>query len=103
MNEQGYMGATAPSATFQSTGTMLPSGSTYSSTPMIRQDGTAALYTTTEPAKANGPRRSGPGVPTTPGQGSQENQFPIGDALLPLLIFSCAYLIWRAVRRRALS
>ena len=96
MNEQGYMGATAPSATFQSTGTMLPSGSAYSSSPMLGQDGTATMSITVEPAKANGPRRVGPPTPTGPAT-------PIGDAVFPLMLLAGAYLILRAVRRHALK
>ena len=85
MNEQVYMGANAPSATFQSTGTMVPSGSAYSSSPMLGQDGTATMSITVEPAKANGPRRVGP--PTPEGDAT-----PIGDAVLPLMIMAMIFI-----------
>ena len=92
MNEQVYMGANAPSATFQSTGTMLPSGSAYSSTPMLGQDGTATMSITVEPAKANGPRRIGPTTPEGP-------PTPIGDAVLPLMLLAGAFAFGKWIAR----
>ena len=81
--------AEAPEAAFQSTSTLAGSGSAYSATPMLGEDGTA-----TYEGASNGPRRAkmgGTGTPSTPGQGSQENQFPLGDAVLPLLALAILY------------
>ncbi len=92
-----FNGAVAPQASFQSTSTMRGTGSAYSSNPMLNDDGTASYN-----GASYGPHRAkmdGPGVPTTPGQGSEENQFPIGDALLPLMLCALAYLIFRARKR----
>ena len=94
-----YHGAVAPQASFQSTSTMVGTGSAYSSNPMLNDDGTASYN-----GASYGPHRAkmdGPGVPTTPGQGSKENQFPIGDAVLPLMLCALAYLIVCATRKRA--
>jgi hypothetical protein len=51
-----------------------------------------------------GPRRSGSGSgynPGTPDDGEENEgeQQPLGDALLPLMIFACAYLTIRATRK----
>ena len=85
--------ATAPSATFKSTSTLAGSGSAFSATPMLGEDGTAAYEGANySPAKApSGPHRdiSNPTKPT-----------PIGDAVLPLMLMVGAFAIWRAARRR---
>ena len=94
--QRATMLADAPTAVFQSTSTLAGSGSAYSATPMLEEDGTATYE------GAGGPRRapSTPGTPYTPGQGSQENQFPIGDALIPLLLMVMAYATYLLLRRR---
>ena len=94
--EQPIVGATAPSASFQSTSAMQGTGSAYSSNPTIGANGTAtydgASYA---PAKANGrPRQSG-----TPGAG--QSQQPIGDAALPLILLALAYAIYKVYRKKA--
>ena len=78
---------------FKSTGTMVPSGSAYSSNPMLGQDGTATMSITVEPAKANGPRRIGPPTP-------EEGPTPIGDAVLPLMIMAMIFSGIMALRRK---
>jgi len=49
------------------------------------------------PAKVSGPRR-------LPGDladaGNQSEEYPIGDAVLPMMLLACAYLIVRAMQRR---
>ncbi len=90
--------AETPTAVFQSTSTLAGSGSAYSATPMLAEDGTA-----TYEGASNGPRRAkmgGSGTPSTPGQGSEENQFPLGDALIPLLLFALTYGAWGLIRRK---
>ena len=88
--------AETPTAVFQSTSTLAGSGSAYSATPMLAEDGTA-MY-----EGAGAPRRTPatPGTPFTPGQGSEENQFPLGDALIPLLLMVMAYATYLLLRRR---
>lgn len=101
---QDYNQAIQPNATFHSTSTMTGSGSAYSSKPMLNADGTAH-YNGASYSPVSGPRRvgagtPGSGTPTTPGQGQPQNQFPIGDGLLPLLLCSLAYMGVTAIRRR---
>ena len=87
-----------PNAVFQSTSALQGSGSQYSATPMLGADGTATLDgAVSTPAQApSGPRRT-----ISNPDDSEEN--PIGDAVLPLLLLACAFLFWRARRRRGLS
>ena len=89
----------APAMSFQSTSTMMGSGSAYSSNPMLSADGTATYETA-----SNGPRRAKKdegddeiGI-ITPGQGG--TQAPIGDALIPLLLMAMAYVMFILLRRR---
>lgn len=82
----------SPITAFRSTSTMVGSGSSYSSSPMLNEDGTASLNGGTSGsyrAKKNTP--SSPGSPSTPGQGQQENQFPVGDAVLPLMLMAMLF------------
>ncbi len=105
--------ATVQQETFQSTSTMAPSGSAYSSNPTLDIDGTASTPTST-PSK--GPRRSKMdddpdfGEHTDVGGNGTDNEnwdyenSPIGDAVLPLLLFAGAAAgIIALRRRRALS
>ena len=89
---------------FQSTSTLQGSGSTYSANPSLNADGTA--YNPAEsssPAQApragSGPRKSGlfPDAPNTSGQ---QGNVPVGDPVLPLLLFAGAYLAWSLFFRR---
>lgn len=86
--------AEAPAAAFQSTSTLAGSGSAYSATPMLAEDGTA-----TYEGASRGPKRA-PGTPSTPGQGSVDNQFPLGDGIIPLLIMLMAYATCIYIRRK---
>ena len=65
--EQNAFGATAPSATFQSTSSMPGSGSEYSSNPTLNADGTVAYeggsYTSAKAPLIGGPRKSTPNPP----------------------------------------
>ena len=91
---------------WQSTSTMQGSGSVY--TPQVNAVGAAnvsSLATTTEsysPSSApSGPNRGKKF--DTGAESGQSEEFPIGDAVLPLLLLAGAYLIMRATRRRALK
>lgn len=98
-NKKQLEGATQPAATFQSTSAMQGSGSTYSATPMLNADGTAAYGQTEETNASKVPgrqlRKEGTGTP-----GNTGTELPIGDAVLPLLLMACAYLAFRVARRR---
>lgn len=92
---------------WKSTSAMQTSGSNYA--PQINAVGAAAveeMATTTEsysPAQApGGPRRVLPGGTNEPGQSADS---PIGDAVLPLMLFAGAFLCMRVFlrRKRALS
>lgn len=98
----------APSVSFQTSGSMMNTGSAYSSNPMIGTNGQAYSPST----RIGGIRKTGEyddtedddeygGNAGTPGGTVEENdQLPIGDAVLPLMLLACAYLILRATRRR---
>lgn len=101
--------AEKPSVVFQSTSTMMGSGSTYSANPTLNTDGTAYY----NGAAASGPRRVKMGDPTPtpnpgdPESGDQDNTepdpTPVGDALIPLTLLAGAYIIIRATRRKVRS
>lgn len=89
---------TAPSAAFHSTGSaIMTTGSAYSANPSLNPDGTAA-YKGASYSPSN--MTSGPRKAPTPGDDDDEGTLPIGDAVLPLMLLACAYLILRATRRR---
>lgn len=90
-----------PKAVFHSTSTMMGSGSQYSANPTLNADGTV-----NEEAYGVGNQdapkvRRFSGTSGTPGQGGIQQ--PIGDALIPLMLFAGAYLIIRAARRKVRS
>ncbi len=98
--EQKAFGATAPSATFQSTSSMSGSGSAYSSNPTLNADGTAAyLGEANSSSKTNHqPRRAKKEDENNPVITDGDN--PIGDAVLPLLFMSLAFGMFVYFRRK---
>ena len=90
-----------PNAQFQSTSGMITSGSAYSSTPTLNNDGTAAFNDPTLPADAPEgamhKARKG-GLPGTPGDSGVQQ--PIGDATLPLMLMAVAFAATVAIRNR---
>ena len=95
-NNDPYTAQAPGSQSFQSTSTMMGSGSTYSSNPSIGNDGVAMAPT----ARGVNARRNEDGWaddedPDTPGV-----PYPIGDAVLPLLMAAGAFLLMKALRRR---
>jgi len=84
---------------WQSTSAMKGAGSSYSSQ-ITAVGATSALSeaTTTDsysPAKApNGPRKDF----GRPGEYGQDEESPIGDAVLPLLALACMYVVYSATR-----
>lgn len=95
--EQQAFGATMPATTFQSTGSsMMSTGSAYSSNPVLSSDGTATMNGASySPAHrpGGGPRRAG-------AFDDPDEDMPIGDALIPLLLMVMAYAISILLRRR---
>ena len=93
-------GAQQPNTVFQSTSTMTPTGSQYSSNPTLNSNGTA-VAPTSGPYKA---KKDGISLPPTPtNQEGDSGNVPLGDALIPLMLCAGAYLIVRATRRRTLN
>ena len=89
--------ATVQQEAFQSTSTMTPSGSAYSSTPTLNIDGTASYDEASAPAKAPGKRKIGPGASETV---DEKDKVPVGDAVLPLMLMAAAGAGVIALRRR---
>ena len=89
-----------PKAQFQSTSVMQTSGSVYASQPAINEDGTAynpSLAAQTQTQTPSGPRKVAP-------KDGGETDFPIGDAVLPLMLMAmafCGIVYYR--RRKALN
>ena len=91
-----------PSTQFQSTSIYLSQLEPKKST--LNTDGTVK-----EAAYVSGPKRIG-GTPTpggggtngpgTPGNPEDENQQPLGDAIIPLMLLALAYMAIRVYRRR---
>ena len=76
--------ATNNQEAFQSTSTMQGSGSAYSSTPVLNEDGTASFESSEseQTRLMSGPRKA-PGTP-----GNSGTEMPIGDAVLPLMLMA---------------
>ena len=78
---------TAPTVTFQSTGsTMMSSGSTLSANPTLNEEGMATYNGASySPAKApGGPHRVAP-------KDGDDEDYPLGDAVLPLLLMAMLF------------
>lgn len=89
-------GAEMPQAGFTSTGTMMGSGSAYSSTPTISDNGTAGDPYSSRP----GARKEGREQGGTPGsEVDPTDQQPIGEPLV-MLFFAAAAGVVIALRRR---
>ena len=88
VSDQQY-GATAPNAQIQSTSTFSGSGSAYSSNPTLNSDGTAA-YNGASYSPANAGRRR-IGNFGTPADTERDEESPVGDAVLPLLLMAFAF------------
>ena len=87
---------------FQSTSVMSGSGSAYTANPVLNEDGTASYDGAEGTTRIGKIRRdpATPGTPSTPGAGGE--QFPLGDAVLPLMLLICAYCCFIAFRRRGI-
>ena len=92
---QQFRTSDQPQTEFQSTSTMQTSGSVYASQPALNADGTAynpgaAIVPEQNPS---GPRRVAP-------KDGSGNEFPIGDAVLPLTLMALAFAGLMYLRRR---
>ena len=76
-----------PNVQFQSTSTLQGSGSAYSATPVLNADGTA--YNPAAAAQSPAQAPSGPNR-VAPKDGS-DNEYPLGDAVLPLMLMALAF------------
>jgi len=87
---------------WQSTSTMQGSGSAYSAqvTAVGAAEATDMATTTESYTPANGAHRARRDFIDPNNPGHQSEEFPIGDAVLPLLLLACAYLIIRVMRRK---
>lgn len=105
---QRYDAAVTPTIGFTSTSAYATDDWTNPTTPMLNADGSVSagaymggprkLGTPTAPTPGNG----NPGTPGDVGTGNEEedeNQQPLGDALLPLLLMAAAFCLIR--RKRA--
>ncbi len=79
--------AVMPPAEFHSTSTMVATGSAYTSNPTLSDDGTATYSGAQE--NTSNPRGVHKAPPINPGSG--DKPYPIGDAVLPLLLLACAF------------
>ena len=87
-----------PSATFQSTGSaMMKSGSVYAAEPVLNADGTAS-YNGASYAPAN--NHSGGQVRKAGAFDDDDDDMPLGDAVLPLLLMALAFMVYVALRRK---
>ena len=87
--------AQQPNAIFQSTSTMQPSGSTYSSA-VYEVGSSSPSY-----APAKGPRKAPPSTGGESGYDPANPQFsPLGDVLIPLILFALAYVGYIALRKK---
>ena len=77
----------SPAIAFRSTSMMAGSGSAYSSSPTLNENGIATYSGESESSSNQAP--SGPRRMVTPGAGG--TQQPIGDALLPLLLMAMLF------------
>ena len=103
-----------------------PNGSVYTTEKVFAQMPVATMGSTSSELVSSGstlPQAAATGVTTTsdmeqsgstngrmgqirrerPGDNKDPYEDPIGDAMIPLMLLACAYLIVRATRRRALS
>lgn len=92
--------AQQPNAAFQSTSTMMGSGSTYTSNPTLSENGTA--YSPSAAAAPSGPHmaKKDLGLPDLPSTEGDEGNVPLGDAVLPLLLIALAYIGVTYIRKR---
>jgi len=94
----GYQGATAPSATFQSTSAYADQWNQDTQQSMLNADGSmnTGAYMTSGPRRAPGGAPGGPGTPG--GTLDPTTQQPLGDGLWALMLCATAYIVLRRTR-----
>ena len=90
---------------WQSTSAMQGSGSAYSSqVTAVGATEVTDMATTTTSTPNNGPRHAKKGnFDGVPEGGTQENTYPVGDAVLPLMLMALAFGGYIAIKRRKLT
>lgn len=94
----------APAAVFQSTSTLAGSGSAWSATPMLGEDGMAynPSVSPSGPRKMRMDEEDDDEITIgTPGQSG--SQAPLGDAVVPLMLLALAYAWYKVLARRKKS
>ena len=90
----------SPSVGFQSTSAFSDEWNTEEgTTPMLNSDGTVneSAYMSSLPGRSI--RRDG--MPGTPDEKDEDEDQPLGDALLPLMMLLCAYAIYKVSRKQS--
>lgn len=87
---QRYDAAVTPTIGFTSTSAYATDDWNKSTTPMLNADGSVSAGAYMGEQVVSGPHRA----PGTPGQGGN-NQQPVGDAILPLLLMAAAFCLMR--------
>lgn len=96
--QQARVYTEAPAAVFQSTSTLAGSGSAWSATPMLGEDGMAMLEGASED-----PKHAQGGIRRVVTPGNNGTQQPIGDAVVPLMLLALAYAGYKVLARRKKS
>lgn len=93
-------GAAIPISSFQSTSTLSGGTRSDAATPLINTDGSVAgsAYMGSISAPTGPLKASGTGTPG--GDLNKDDQQPLGDALIPLLLLASAYAVYKVARRR---
>lgn len=91
--------ATAPTATFQSTSAYSDQWQEEEQVSMLNSDGSVntGAYMGGGPRRAKKEEINNPGDPD---EEEDEGNVPLGDALIPLALFACAYATYKVSRRR---
>jgi hypothetical protein len=103
VNAQTFQPATIDNSAIQSqkimqTGTNY-SGQVYEPFSSVTPSEQSAVGASSAPAKVSGPRRGF----DTGAETGRDDEYPIGDALLPLLLMAAAFGIYSAARRKRLT
>lgn len=100
-NPEYQVQTTAPSAAFQSTSAYSSQWAEESTTPMLNSDGTVnnEAYGVGPKRRPGSIRREG--MPGTPEEKDDDEDQPLGDALLPMMMLLCAYAIYKVSRKQS--
>ena len=95
-------GAAIPISSFQSTSTLSGGTRSDAATPLINTDGSVAgsAYMGSISAPTGPLKAPGTGTGTPGGNLNPDEQQPLGDVLIPLLLLASAYAVYKVTRRR---